>query len=144
MAKYTAQLADHQALRVPEKVDTKLTPDIDYNVKRDLGDIVDLAASLKYAPLDWVNVYGGVNYSYKARDKLSGTKFSEERYDWMAIATEQNLATFQTSLELHTINLYKKKKFKAPMKIAVSYSDTLQGKNATSDALYSLNLSLFF
>ena len=31
-ADYTAQLSDHQALRIPERPDTKLTPDIDFTL----------------------------------------------------------------------------------------------------------------
>ncbi len=142
--KYTAQLSDKQALRVPEKVDTKLTPDVDQTVERDLGDIFEASLGAKYSLTDWFNIVSAVNFSYKERDSFSGAKFDSERYNWMAINTEQNLTSFQAGLEFHTLTLFKKGKFKAPLKTTLNYSDTLRGKNAGSDKLYSLDLSLFF
>jgi len=142
--KYTAQLSDTQALRVPEKMDTKLTPDIDQTVERDLGDIFEASLTAKYTVTDWFNVQSAMNFSYKERDQFSGSKFDAERYNWMAINTEQNLTSYQVGVEFHTLTLFQKGKFAAPLKTSLNYSDTIRGKNAGSDKLYSLDLSLFF
>lgn len=143
-AKYTVQMSDKQALRVREKEDTKLTPDIDQSVDRDLGDIFEASVGANYAVTDWANLVGAVNFGYKEADKFSGSKFEKRRYDWMSIDTEQSLTSFQVGADFHTLRLYQQGKFAAPLKTSLNYSGTLSGKNTGSDALYSLNLSLFF
>ena len=73
-AAYTAQLPDHHAERVPEQEDTKVTPDVDRDLQRNLGDIVGTQLGLLYAREGW-GLQLGHAYQYKAEDGIPGKPF---------------------------------------------------------------------
>ena len=140
---YTGQLPDTNPERIPEVSYSKATPDIDYNTKRDLGDMtnVQLAGMWSYKGF---NLGAGYSYQTKAKDRYSGGEFSSERYDWLEQDTKQKMEALQLTAGLDTIYLFKKKAFPAPLRVMVSYTNVLSGENVVKDPLYSLDLNLFF
>jgi hypothetical protein len=141
---YTNQLSDHQALRVAEKSDSTISPDIDPRVKRDLGDLYALSFGGSYSMFEGFKLLGAYTLSYKERDKYEGAMFDSERYKWMSINSEQNMQTVQAGFGYDTISLYRRKKFPIPMGTQLNMTNILSGKNVVKDTMTSLNISLFF
>lgn len=143
LASYTVQLPDKTAKRIPEDNDNSLTPDVDMEVDRDLGDHMIASIAGKF------NYYGfnlGSSYSvlYKEKDKYSGSKFDLERYGWLEKNTTQNMQAFQLSIGYDTIDLFQRKKFALPLSFCINHTRILRGKNVISDPLTSLDFSMFF
>jgi hypothetical protein len=142
-SKYTFQLPDTYEDRVPYKVDSKITPDIDSQIKRDRGDIGELALGLGYGVTDWLTPKVAAGIQYKNKDTFSGSKYASWRYEQLANDSTQNLVSYQLGLEASTVKLYKQQKFVAPLSATLSMSGISSGKNVNKDPLYTLNVSLF-
>ena len=140
---YTVQLPDKNAERVPEEEDSKVTPDIDPNLQRNLGDILATQIGGMYAHRGW-NFHLGHSYQYKEADRYSGTHFPSERYGWMSRETEQEMHSLVVSGGYNTIDLFKAKRFPLPLAIALTHTRVLAGKNVVRDPLTALDVSLFF
>ena len=140
---YTNQLADKNAERIPEVSYSKATPDIDYNTKRNLGDMtnVQLAGTWSYKGF---NLGAGYSYQTKDKDRYDGSEFASERYDWLEQDTKQKMESLQLSAGVDTIYLFRKKAFPAPLKVMVSYTNVLSGENVVKDPLYAIDFNLFF
>lgn len=141
---YTAQLSDHQALRIPERPDTKLTPDIDFYTDRDLGDKMSMFLAAQYNPLETLSLGLGIGLAYKERDKYTGNRFSQQRYDWLAIETEQNMQSAQVGLTFSTIPLYRAKRFPVPFKVSLNHTRIPSGKNVVQDPITTLQFHGYF
>ena len=140
---YTNQLADNNPERIPEVSYSKATPDIDYNTKRDLGDMANFQLSGMWSYKGF-NLGAGYSYQTKEKDRYSGQSFSSERYDWLEQDTKQKMEALQLTAGLDTIYLFKQKAFPAPLKLMVSYTNVLSGENVVKDPLYAVDLNLFF
>ncbi|EQC48730.1 hypothetical protein [Bacteriovorax sp. DB6_IX] len=140
---HTVQFADKQAKRVPFWRGSKLTPYIDENVDRDLGDLssVQLAAQAKYLGFGF-----GTNYAlqYKGGDKYTGTKFEKSWYDNIGKDTIQRMGSFTFSASYDTISLFRQKKFPVPLSLSVSHSVISSGKNVVKDPITALDFTMFF
>jgi len=140
---YTNQLADTNPERIPEVSYSKATPDVDYNTKRDLGDMTNLQLAGMWSYKGF-NLGAGYSYQTKSSDRYSGKEFTSERYDWLEQDTKQKMESVQLTAGLDTIYLFKKKAFPAPLRVMVSYTNVLSGENVVKDPLYSLDFNLFF
>jgi hypothetical protein len=140
---YMAQLGDSETKRIPYSFTTRLSPDVDDNVDRDLGDIMHVQFALQFAK-NGLNAAAGYSLQYKARDEYTGTKYAAERYDWLGRETQQRMQAFQASLGYDTITLFKQEKFPAPLRAALTYIAPFEGKNVTSNPTTTFDLSLFF
>jgi len=140
---YTNQLADTNPERIPEVSYSKATPDVDYNTKRDLGDMTNLQLAGMWSYKGF-NLGAGYSYQTKSSDRYSGKEFTSERYDWLEQDTKQKMESVQITAGLDTIYLFKKKAFPAPLRVMVSYTNVLSGENVVKDPLYSLDFNLFF
>lgn len=142
-AAYTFQFADHTAKRIPTKSTSSLSPDIDDNTWRDLGDnfLIHLATKFHYQGFHFDTAY---SFQYKERDVYAGNKYEKERYEWSSKDTRQNMHTIQVSLGYDTITLYKKKQFAAPLSVTLNHTRVVAGKNVVNDPLTSLDFSMFF
>lgn len=140
---YINQLPDTDEKRVPYTMLSKLSPDKDNLIDRDLGDIIHVQAALQYAK-NGFNAGVGYSFQYKGADVYEGTKFEAERYTWIGRETQQRMQAYQASLGYDTITLFKQKKFPAPMRASLTYIAPFEGKNVTSNPTAAFNLSLFF
>jgi hypothetical protein len=140
---YTIQLPDQNAERIPTRVDSKLSIDIDPNTERNLGDIWMAAAAASYA-YKGIQAAIGYNFQVRQRDQYSGNQFSQGRYYWLGEDTKQKMHAGLASLGYNTIHLFKQKKFPVPLAIALTHTRILGGENVVNDSLYALDMSLFF
>ncbi len=140
---YTIQFADKEAMRIPERQDSKLTPDIDNNTDRDLGDSVIAQTGLK---LNYSGFNLGTGYSlqYKDQDAYEGTVYESEHYSWLSQDTRQRMQGVQFVAGYDTIEAYKKGQFKAPLSILFNYTVVVEGKNVVKDPVASVDFNLFF
>jgi hypothetical protein len=140
---YQWQLADNNAERVPEVEYSKATPDIDWNTERDLGNSANLQLAGVWSYKGF-NLGAGYSYQAKEKDLYSGTKYSQERYDWLSQETKQKMESMQITAGLDTIYLFRKKAFPAPLKIMFTYTNVIDGMNVVKDPLYSLDFNMYF
>ncbi len=139
---YTAQLKDSLALRVPERESSKITPDTDYKVSRDLGDLVFFQTNITYT--NNYTLSAGYTFQYKEEDSFSGKTYEPERYKWLSKDTRQNMQSLLLSVGYETVTAFKAKRFPAPLTISLNHARILTGKNVVKDPLTSLDFSLFF
>ena len=117
---YQWQLADTNAERIPEVSYSRATPDIDWNTKRDLGNVANLQLAGNWSYKGF-NLGAGYSYQSKEKDRYSGGEFSSERYEWLTQETKQEMQSMQVTAGLDTIYLFRKKAFPAPLKIMFTY-----------------------
>ena len=143
-AGFEVQLPDTLAMRIPEKVSSSLTPDIDNNVRRDLGDQLLAGFGARYKAFDFTHFQAAYGFRYKGRDSYEGDSYADFRYNWIGRESEQRMHTMQLGVTFSTVDLYKQKRFAAPAEITLAYTSIVSGKNVTKDPLTTLELALFF
>lgn len=139
---YTRQLADREEMRVPERVDSKLTPDKE-EVYRKLGDSGLFQTSLKWHQ-HGANAGVGYSFQYKERDQYQGALHESYRYNWLSQETRQRMQALHLSAGYDTIGLYKKGQFMAPLSLLANYTIVTEGKNVVNDPTFSLDFNLYF
>lgn len=140
---YTFQLADTNPERIPFRVDSKLTPDVDPNTQRDLGDIWMFAAAATYAYKGFTAA-AGYNFQARQRDEYSGSQYEQYRYHWLAEETKQKMHSALASIGFNTISLFKQKKFPIPLGFSLTHTQVFAGENVVNDALTAFDMSIFF
>ena len=143
-ASYTAQLKDSEELRIPIKEDSQLSPDIDPNVRRNLGDIIATHAGGSVSIFEALSFGTAYSYQRKSADSYEGTLYSSERYGWLSKNSKQEMHSILASISYDTISAYRKKKFAIPMEATLNYSHVLQGKNVISDPVTTFDLKIYF
>lgn len=141
---YTAQLSDHLATRVPEEVDSTVSPDIDYDTRRNLGDIMGVQAGASYQIMTTVTLSAGYAFQYKEKDEYYGNKVQSFRYKWLAENSRQNMQSANVGIAFSTVPLFRQKKFALPMEAAIGYATVLSGKNVVKDPVTTFDLRVFF
>jgi hypothetical protein len=139
-----AQLPNSMSRRIPEENDSKLSPDVDNNTKMDLGDVVNFQIGNKYSFLKGMSLTTAYTLQYKGRDKYSGSKFGSQRYNWLEKDTAQSMETVHVALGYSTIQLFREKKFPAPIEANVGLNRVVGGRNAINDYLVSFELAAYF
>lgn len=140
---YTVQFADKEAMRVQERQDSKLTPDVDNNARRDLGDSFIGQVGLKYNQSGF-NLGSAYSLQYKEKDEYKGNLYEAERYSWSSQDTRQRMQAVQFVAGFDTLEAFKKGQFKAPLSIFLNYTMVVEGKNVVKDPVTSLDLNLYF
>lgn len=143
-AGFTIQLPTEGEKRIPVEADSKITEDKDERTEIDLGDMLKIEAALTYNFLNGFSLVNGLGHQYKQADSYEGSKFSKNRYEWLAQDTEQKMTTYQAGLSYSTIPLFRQKKFKVPLQASVFYTSVLEGKNIVKDDVVTLEMALFF
>jgi hypothetical protein len=140
---YTVQFADSVERRIPEQFKSAASGDIDNNTKRNLGDILSatIAPSVNYRG---ASLALGYSFNYKQKDSYSGSKYSSERYGWLAKNSQQTMNVFLGKVGYDTITLYREGKFPVPALISLTHTQIFSGKNVAKNPLTTLDVSLFF
>lgn len=143
-AGYTYQWAANKAARVPRAGTESISPDVDYNVNKKLGDISALNAGAKYKFTELVT--GGVGYSlsYKDQDRYRGSLYSAHRYGYLEQDTWQSMHAVLGSVSFSTIPLYQAGKFAVPGDVSFALSSVVEGRNVTKATLAILELAAYF
>jgi hypothetical protein len=143
-ASYTIQASDKTAKRIPEVSDSSLTPDIDPEVTRDLGDMIYTSLGFNYQTDMGLLVKTQYSFQHKNSDSYSGSKFASERYGWMSKDTNQNLHAMQLAVGYSTIPAFKRKEFAVPMELNLTLGTPIDGKNVTKDSSVVAEMAIFF
>lgn len=143
-ASYTWQIEDTTAKRIPENADSTVTSDVDYQVKRDLGDIIYTSIGAGYLMDSGIQLRGQYSFQYKEGDVYSGDKYESYRYDWMGQKTSQRLHAAQFGIGYSTIPAFKRKEFAVPLELNVTLGTPLAGKNVTNDTTIAAEIAVFF
>lgn len=141
---YLYQMAHTRAKRLPLKPYENLSPDIDYDTHQKLGDLMGASASAKYFFVDTTSFAIQYSEQYKQKDTFTGSKFASERYQWMALDSEQTMRSVLAGVQFSTIPLFKRKQFAIPLDTQLSMAKTLGGRNVPSAELYSIELAAYF
>lgn len=143
-AGYLAQLPTTLARRIPEKSDSKLTPDIDSNTRMDLGDQIRTQLASKFFFLNGFSTLLGYTYQYREADKYTGGQYNAERYAWMSQNTEQNMHAGQIGIGYSTVPMFQKKQFPVPLEANLYHTRVMGGKNVVNDPLTAFEFAMFF
>jgi hypothetical protein len=141
---YLHQIAHTRAKRLPLKPYENLSPDIDYDTHQKLGDLMGASVSAKYYFVDTTSFAVQYSQQYKQKDVFTGNKFASERYEWMALDTEQNMRSVLAGVQFSTIPLFKRKQFAIPLDAQLSMGKSMGGRNVPVTEMYSLELAAYF
>ncbi|MEK6624482.1 MAG: transporter [Bdellovibrionota bacterium] len=140
---YTFQLPDRNPERIPMYSDSKVTPDVDGNTERDLGDIAAFNAAGKWR-YEGVNLGAGYTYQYKSADRYNGNAYASSRYDMLEQDTVQHMHGVVVTGGYDTMTLFKAKKFPVPLSLTLSHTRVMSGMNVVNDPITALDFSMFF
>ena len=141
---YTWQSPDQVGKRVPESADSSLSPDIDGQVSRDLGDGLYFSAGGSLIAGQGIKLQAQYSFQYKERDEYRGDEYEAFRYGFLGLNSEQRLHALQLGVNFSTISRYKKKQFPVPLDFNVVWGIPVAGKNVTKDASVVAEAAIFF
>lgn len=143
-AGYTYQWGTEKAVRVPKSDSESISPDIDWNTYKKLGDIRSVSAGAKYRFTELLT--GGVGYTlaYKDKDTYNGRQFASHRYRYLEEDTWQEMQSVLGSISLSTISLYRAGKFPVPGDVSFALSSVVDGRNVTKSTLAVFELAAYF
>ena len=138
------QFADHQDARIPFSPTERLSPDIDENAYRDMGDISHTQLGAMYLPLSSLSLGLAYYAAYKQQDKWKGGLASQARYDVIGIETNQYMQAAMGQVGWSSVAAYRAGTFPVPMVANLTYSYAFDGRNVRNAPMWSLNVSMFF
>jgi hypothetical protein len=131
--RYDLVLPDRQVKRVSDSANIPITPNRE-DVRRDLGDIIELEVSAKYNVLTGLTFSPLYKYGFKLKDEVSGNKgFAYSSLEDETNYTEQ---VFIVSIAYSTFPLYLQKKFPFPLTTSLSYRNRFAGSNNVFKSQY--------
>lgn len=142
-AGYTAQLPDHLERRIPVSEEETLTSDKEL-VARDLGDVINTGAALQYEFPFGLNLGAIYGLQYLGKTRFEGSKFSPYRYSVLEKNTQQLLHSATLGVGFNSVEMYKSKRFAAPLQVNLSYCKPLAGFNVAKNDFMAFELVLFF
>ncbi len=142
--RYTAELSDISAERIPYRTKRKISPDIDENTSRNLGDHIHFQLGGQFSPIKGIVAKGAYNYHKKFMDKYSGSKFPQYRYDFLSEDTESSANTYMLSLSGSNIPWVRVSRNFLPLELNLNYLGFISGKNVVKDPIISLELATYF
>lgn len=143
-AGYLFQLEKTAEKRIPTESDSKITPDSDNNTLVDLGDQINLQASVRLDFWNGFTFLNGYSYQHKGEDRYSGNLYASSRYDYLERDTEQTMHAYISGLGFSTIPLFKQKKFKVPLQANLFYTSVFEGRNILKDDIVTFEMAIFF
>jgi hypothetical protein len=141
---YTYQFENSQAVRIPRNGDESISPDIDYNVRKKVGDIMGTSAAVKYRINEIFSAATAYSFQYKQADSYIGGAFSPERYGYLERDTWQSMESAQAVLGLSTVPMFRRGAFAVPLDAALSYAHVFAGRNVGKIDLAVLELAAYF
>ena len=141
---YQKRFAFEEGRRIPNNSASPLSEDIDPNTRIKYGDSFGGSLQINYVPLDSYVFYLGQSYEQRLKDSYSGSRFSNQRYDYLAQDTDQTLGIGYFGVALNTIEYFLSSKFPAPLDLNLQYSFTNFGKNTFNNQALAMNLMVFY
>ncbi|MBI3542238.1 MAG: hypothetical protein HY075_03050, partial [Deltaproteobacteria bacterium] len=142
-AGYTVQLPDHLDRRLPVNENDSLSNDKEL-LARKLGDIVQAGTSIQYEFPFGLNL--GTAYAVQRLGKTSygDGSFQSFRYRLLEANTGQTLHSATFGVGFSTVEMYKRKEFKAPFQVNWAYCMPIAGVNTVKNDYMSFELVMFF
>ncbi len=140
--RYDLILPDRELRRVPDDVNRPITLNKE-NVRRDLGDILEMETSGEYEFLKGLSLSLLYKYGRKQKNHISG----EKRLAYESLEEESNFTynIFITGLSYSTIPLFKEKKFPLPLNASFAYENHFAGSNNhLKQQIFTVSLAVFF
>ena len=141
---YQKRFAFEEGRRIPNNSASPLSEDIDPNTRIKYGDSFGGSLQVNFTPLDSYVFYLGQSYEQRLKDSYSGSRYSNERYDYLAQDTDQTLGVGYLGIALNTIEYFLSNKFPAPLDLNLQYSFTNFGKNTFNNQAVAMNLMVFY
>lgn len=141
---YTWQIPDKVAKRVPESALSSLSPDVDGQVSRDLGDSLYLSLGGSFDFYQGIKLKTQYSFQHKQRDRYRGSQFPSFRYGFLGKDSEQSLHVLQVGLNYSTISLFQEKKFPIPLDFNLISGMPFAGRNVTKDSSVVAEVAIFF
>jgi len=126
---YTNQLPFTSAYRIPLNSRNPLSPDIDQSTKINFGDQLKSTLQSNYTFNKLLSLGGGYQLQFKSPDRYSGTKFSNNRYNFLEKNTDQSMHSYFLGLTVNTLDAFINKKFILPINLTTTYTHQFAGKN---------------
>jgi hypothetical protein len=142
--RYTSELSDTSAERIPYKTKRKISPDIDENTSRNLGDHFHFQVGGQASPIKGVLAKAAYNVHYKFRDTFSGEKYPQYRYDFLSEDTKSSAHTYILSLSVSNIPWVRVSRNFLPLELNLNYLGFIAGENMVKNPILSLELATYF
>jgi hypothetical protein len=140
--RYNLYLPADETLRITSDVNIPITTDKE-EVKRDLGDQIEVEVSGRYTLTKGLNLTLLYNYTHLLKTNVSGDKGFA--YEALEEETDGTRHFYIIGFSYSTIPLYMEKKFPMPLTASVAYRDLFAGSNNTSkNKAILLGLSAYF
>lgn len=130
--------------RIPKNNISPLSSDMDPATQMQYGDTYGVSGQLNLNLSENTKFYGGHSLERKDRDKVSGNKFSANRYNYLGARTSQDLQTHYAGVTHNTIQSFLRQKFPIPVEAGLQYSVTAAGKNVFRNEAIALSLMVFY
>jgi len=141
---YHLRFPFERSRRIPLNRTSPLSADIDRDTRMRYGDTWGGQAQLNLSLSEsWLG-YFGQTHEFKARDRVSGERFSSARYDGLEDGTEQRLVTSYAGVSVNSISAFLAQKFIIPMDLNVQYSLTHAGRNTFANQALAATLMVFY
>ena len=141
---YTWQVSDQVARRIPENEFSSLSPDLDGQVFRDLGDSLYASIGGSFDFYRGIMLKTQYSFQHKERDEYRGAEYQAFRYGFLGKDSQQSLHVLQVGINYSTITLFKNKKFPIPLDFNLISGIPLAGNNVTKDASVVAEAAIFF
>ncbi len=141
---YTMQMPTHLAKRIPTTPASQLTADTDSETHVKMGDIFSGSLGVKYTVARLWTLGSAYVFQYKGPDQYGGGLYSQERYNYLSIDTEQTLQTAQAGLTFSTLPMYLTKHFPVPLEASLNYAQILSGRDVNEANIASFEFVMYF
>jgi hypothetical protein len=142
--RYTAEFSDISPERIPYRTKRKISPDIDDQTSRNLGDHFHFQFGGQYSPMKGILAKAAYNYHKKFKDTYSGSKFPQYRYDFLSEDTESSANTYMLSISGSNIPWVRVSRNFLPLELNLNYLGFISGVNVVNDPIISLELATYF
>lgn len=139
--RYTHQFGSTKTLRVPQSDEVRFSDNkADFYEK--LGNKINYNLSGQYKHSDWINSILGYEFMQRGNSTFESSLNEANRI--LARDSHELSHTLKAGLKFTTIDLYKKKKFAAPMSLEFIARKVVQGQNTPEITRFDLEFRLYF
>ncbi|MCB0411957.1 MAG: hypothetical protein KDD22_05485 [Bdellovibrionales bacterium] len=141
---YTWQTPDRVRMRIPEVQSTPLASDLDYEVRRDLGDYWLSELILDYQISQSWKISPSYSYFMKTKDRYSGRSYSLERYQALSEGTEQKRQVLVLAAAYSGFD--QSERFGVQKQVLTTFfiSSLVSGANVTDSTMAGINVEWLF
>lgn len=141
---YTLQMADKQAVRIPDQSGSPANWKVDYEVERDLGDIFLGQFNTELYIFEKLSLHTGYEYSFKSSDSYSGSKFQAWQYEALGTNSEQKKELARIGIKYHSRSWRTGEVGQGQLVAGLEYLSIVAGENTPKIDAAAFDLSFFY